>query len=343
MPGSYLSQEEKARILAWRQENVPIKEIVRRSGRSKSAIMSLLRAARGLPPDVCPDHKPIPGRPRKTTKATDNLLRREVKKNPRITGAQLKENHPKLLENVAVRTVMHRLQKDLKLPSRTAARKPLLTDRMRKARLAFAKKYGHWTKEDWSKVMWSDESTFQLIPGRRVKVRRPSDSSRYDAAYTSPTVKHSESVMVWGCFSGVVGRGGLYFLPKNVMMNSDCYLSVLEDHLLVSYEIHGCNIFMHDSAPCHKAKKVTKWLAEKNIDVLQWPGNSPDLNPIENCWHIMKNKLAEKKQSSLPKLIDAIKNVWCRDMGQDYFRKLSDSMPKRLQEVIKRKGNMTKY
>ncbi|XP_076038565.1 uncharacterized protein LOC143023828 [Oratosquilla oratoria] len=130
------------------------------------------------------------GRPQKNSKATDNLLKREVRKNPRVTAAQLKESHPKLLENVSVRTVMHRLQKDLKLPSRTAARKPLLTDHLQKARLAFAKQYAKWTKEEWSKVMWSDESTFQLILSQHVKVRRPSTASRYDVAYTSPTVKH---------------------------------------------------------------------------------------------------------------------------------------------------------
>lgn len=343
MPHTYLTQEEKARILAWRQEKVKIKEIVRRSGRAKSTVMALLAAASGLPPDVCPQYKPIPGRPRKTTKGTDNLLRREVLKNPRLTASQLKESHPKLLAKVSARTVRHRLQKDLKLPSRTAARKPLLNDRMRKARLAFAKKYSKWTKEQWAKVMWSDESTFQLFPSQHVKVRRPSSASRYDPAYTSPTVKHSASVMVWGCFSGAVGRGGLYFLPKNVMMNGERYMTVLNDHLLQSYAIHDCNIFMHDSAPCHKAKKVAKWLSEKSIQVLEWPGNSPDLNPIENCWHVIKKKLVENKQSSLPNFIEAIKKVWCTDMSTDYFRKLSDSMPKRLQDVIKKKGNMTKY
>ncbi len=134
-----------------------------RSGRAKSTFMALLAAARGLPPDVCPEHKPIPGCPRMTSEATENLLRREVRKHPRITAAQLKENHPKFLENGSVRTVMHRLQKDLNMFSSTAARKPLITDRMQKARQAFPKHYAKWTKEEWSKAMWSDEKTFQLL------------------------------------------------------------------------------------------------------------------------------------------------------------------------------------
>jgi hypothetical protein len=70
-------------------------------------------------------------------------------------------------------------------------------------------------------------------------VRRPSGSNRYDTKYTAKTVKHPASVMVWGCFSANLGRGGsIYFLPKNVTMNSERYKKVLEDHLLPSMLIH---------------------------------------------------------------------------------------------------------
>ena len=71
--------------------------------------------------------------------------------------------HLELLENVAVRTIQHRLQKDLGLPSRKAAKKPLLTKQMKKQRIAFAKTYIHWTPAQWKRVMFSDESNFQVF------------------------------------------------------------------------------------------------------------------------------------------------------------------------------------
>ncbi len=61
--------------------------------------------------------------------------------------------------------------------------------------------------------------TFRLVNSREKKVRRPGGLNCYKQHFTIPTVKHSASVMIWGCFSGKKGRGGLYFLPKNQTMN----------------------------------------------------------------------------------------------------------------------------
>ena len=158
-----------------------------------------------------------------------------------------------------------------------------------------------------------------------------------------PTVKHSQSIMVWGCFSGEKGRGGLYFFPNNKKMNVNLYLQVLEDHMLNFYNIHGSEVFMYDSAPCHKVRKVTRYLKQKQINIIEWPGNSPDLNPTKNCWHKMKKTMSEKKTTNLGTLKEELKKVWCQEMTAEYFRNLSDFMPKHLQMVIKNKGNMTKY
>jgi hypothetical protein len=101
---------------------------------------------------------------------------------------------------------------------------------MKKKRLAFAQYYKNWTTKQWSRVVFSDESTFRCI--RKTKVRRPMGSDRYDSRYTMKTVKHPESLMVWASFSGAVGCGGLFFLPKNTTMNSGRYQQTLEDNLL---------------------------------------------------------------------------------------------------------------
>lgn len=80
--------------------------------------------------------------------------------------------------------------------------------------------------------MFSNESTFRLVRGGSKTVRCPKDVSRYDLRYTVKTVKHPDSVMVWGAFSGNKGRGGLYFLPRNVTMKGRNHVDVLRDHLL---------------------------------------------------------------------------------------------------------------
>ena len=63
--------------------------------------------------------------------------------------------------------------------------------------------------------------------------------------------------------------------------------------------LHGCA----DLAPCHTSKKVTKFFADNDIRVLEWPGNSPDLNPIENLWAIIKQRLRGKDCTTIEKLI----------------------------------------
>jgi hypothetical protein len=73
-------------------------------------------------------------------------------------------------------------------------------------------------------------------------------------------------------------------------------------------------------------------------------GNSPDLNPIENVWNWMKNKLQDSKATSLPQLKQEIKELWTLHMDDiQYLKNLVESMPRRLEVVILNEGNSTKY
>ena len=188
--------------------------------------------------------------------------------------------------------------------------------------------------------MFSDESTFLQFASYKPFVRRPHGSSPVDSRYLQPTVKHPPSVMVWGCFSSQ-SRGGLYFLPKGQTMNASRYISVLDDHLLNFMSIHGCTTFQHDSAPCHKAKSVMNRFHTKNVRMLKLAGNSPDLNPIENLWTLIKKKVSTSNPTTLDELKQIIKEIWCTDNDQNVCKNLTDSMPSRIQKI--NKGYHTKY
>ena len=125
--------------------------------------MTFLAAARDSLQDAIPGNKPRSGRPPKTSKHTDDVQRRDLRRNPRFSASELKEMHQYLLGNFSIRCIEHRPKKDLKIPSRCAAFKTILSPRMRKKSPQFALRYLHRSLDDEKKFMWSDESTFQCI------------------------------------------------------------------------------------------------------------------------------------------------------------------------------------
>lgn len=86
------------------------------------------------------------------------------------------------------------------------------------------------------------------------------------------------------------------------------------------------------------------WLEENRIMILDWPANSPDLNPIENAWAMLKQKTKTKlRTESQDALWNTASSIWYHDMDPDYIKKLIRSMPDRIKEVIKAKGGHTRY
>jgi len=86
--------------------------------------------------------------------------------------------------------------------------------------------------------------------------------------------------------------------------------------MLGLFHSHGGEVFMQDNAPCHKIKN---YLQQKQIKILKWPGNCPDLNRMENCWQKIKYLLKQKKTPNLDTLKNQLKKVWCQEVRLDYF------------------------
>ena len=206
--------------------------------------------------------KPRSGHPIKVPKVIQEKMKRKVQTTPTITARQLKKTIPELADT-SVRTIQHQCLKVLKLPSRKMANKPLLTERMRRDRLDFARRYQHWGVEEWRKVMFSDESHFELRFGQQGwRCRRAKGSDRCDPKFTRKRVKHPPKVMAWGCFSWR-GRGGLEFLKPGEMMNGERYRRVLDEKLEIFMHQHGTTHFLQDGAPCHTSKIAKAWFQER--------------------------------------------------------------------------------
>ena len=156
------------------------------------------------------------------------------------------------------------------------------------------------------------------------------------------SVKYPQSVMVWGAMSAA-GVGPLCFIKGRV--NAASYQEILEHFMLPSAEkLYGDEdfVFQHDLAPAHSAKTTGKWFTDYGITVLNWPANSPDLNPIENLWDILKRKLRDARPNTLDELKAAIEASWASITPQQCHRLIA-SMPRRIEAVISAKGFPTKY
>ncbi len=225
---------------------------------------------------------------------------------------------------------------------RKRATKPLLNQRQRQKSLTWAVEKKNWTVAQWSKVLFSDESKFCISFGNQGRrVWRKSGEAQNPCCLKS-SVKFPQSVMIWAAMSSA-GVGPLCFLKSTV--NAAIYQEILEHFMVPSADkLYGDAdfIFQQDLAPAHTAKGTKSWFNDHGVTVLDWPANSPDLNPIENLWGIVKRKMRDTRPNNADELKATVKETWASIPPQQ-CHKLITSMPRRIEAVIKAKGASTKY
>ncbi len=175
-----------------------------------------------------------------------------------------------------------------------------------------------------------------------LEIKVPESGQAHNPFCLKPSVKFPQSVMILAAMSSA-GVGPLCFLKSTV--NAAIYQEILEHFMLPSADkLYGDAdfIFQQDLAPAHTAKGTKSWFSDHGVTVLDWPANSPDMNPIENLWGIVKRKMRDTRPNNADELKATVKETWASIPPQQ-CHKLITSMPRRIEAVIKAKGAPTKY
>ena len=286
------------------------------------------------------------GRPTKLSPQNKRFCIRAITSGHIQTGvAVTKKLESELGVKVCDRTVRNALH-EAGLGAMEKEKRPKLSAKNIRARLQFAKLHQYWTISDWERVIFSDETKINRFcsDGRQWCWIRDGES-RQDR-HVKQTVKHGGgNVKIWGCMTA---QGPGFMCKIEGFMNQHLYKQILEDELKQTIKYYGMKsdelIFQHDNDPKHTAGSVQTWLDKQPFGVLEWPSQSPDLNPIEHLWASLKRRLNEYENppKGMLELWDRIQAKW-EQLDAEVCKKLVASMPHRISAVLKAKGKWTDY
>uniref|UniRef100_A0A8C5M7V7 Transposase n=1 Tax=Leptobrachium leishanense TaxID=445787 RepID=A0A8C5M7V7_9ANUR len=279
---------------------------------------------------------PARGRKKMTSTAV-RYLKCRVEKSPRVT-----EELRKICQMWVLKFQLRQYGAHC-LHARTHRRTPLLSPNNKKSRLQYVKSHVDKPQKFWDSVLWTDETKLELFGPMDQRYVWRRKNKAYEETNTLPTVKHGGwSIMLWGCFASA-GTGKLQRVQGT--MNSLQYQEILDDNVMQSVtnlRLGKRWTFQQDNDPKHTSKSTRAWLQIKGWNILEWPSQSPDLNPIENLWWDLKKAVAVRKPKNVTELEAFAHDEWAK-IPVDRCKTLVSSYASHLKAVITVKGCCTKY
>src|SRR6266568_3899483 len=335
-----ISSAQKENILSLASNQLSTCHIASKLGIGRSTISRVLQEHlpnQEIPSAGCPSKLSHTNKRSILTQITTGKAANAVQATRHINTIISHPIHPQTVRNVL---------KQHSFKAVTKKKKPLFTAAHRKKWLDFALRHKEWTVEDWKRVIWSDETKINRIGSNGKQWVWKKVGEGLIEREVQGTVKFGGgNIMVWGCM-GWNGVGELAEVEGR--MDADQYVDILDNHLLPSIEESGIAdgecVFQQDNDPKHTSRKARNWMEENNITLLHWPPQSPDLNPIEHLWHHIKSQLCkyETPATGVWEIWDRVAEVW-NNIEPEVCHGLIESMPRRLEAVIKAKGGNTKY
>ena len=336
------SCSDKKTCILLQDKSLPIQKIAEIMDRSYKTVYNFLKRYKC---DGNTEKYSNCGRQRKFTERCDRKLRRLYKNNRQASAQQLMKLYNEGNSNsIGITTVRKRL-KEFGAKRRCLRKTVIIRKEYLLKRRKWAKARLHWTVErDWKQFIYSDECSIYVgKENKSVKVWR-TDAEK-DKHYLNTSSRCRQvGCMFWGC---ITYNGTATLTPVAGNINSEKYISILEEYLkpvLASEFPDNDGVFMDDNAPCHRSGTTTEYLDGLGIKCSEWPPQSPDLNPIENTWKIVKEELHRTPMEIKNKqdLIREVTQIW-QDISTDTVRSLYNTISRRLKAVLTMKGHMTKY
>ena len=283
-----LTPEQRGKIIGAREAGSTYAEITARYGVSKSIISYTINQAQNRNNGKS---KLRSGRPCKLNTRTIRRIKHFINVFPRATYTEVKAGTGVTCSNKTI----YRVLRHYGIIKWRAKKRPFLKPVHARARLLFARRYGHHDAAWWRKVIFSDECSVERGKGKRQPwvFRTPQTKYRPECVIPEKTGKDLRR-MVWAGFCGALGRSDLVVMKRDSNTarggySAQSYLAVLRDQIPRIWE-PGL-IYMQDNASIHTARIIQRWLLEMGVEVLPWPPYSPDLNLIENLWTHLKNMI----------------------------------------------------
>jgi hypothetical protein len=212
--------------------------------------------------------------------------------------------------------------------------------------MEFVTRYEHWTIDDWKRVIWSDETRINCFgsDGKTWVWKNPNNKNQKGLYQETP--KHGGgSLMMWGCMTY---SGAGYISKIDSTMDAALYVEILEECLPLTQTYYGIKpedvIFQQDNDSKHTSKKAKDFFKDQDINLLFWPANSPDLNPIEHLWSYLKQQLAKHQSppAGMIELWEHVQEEWNK-IPKSICQSLIESMPDHIKAVKAAHGGHTKY